>query len=144
MLHNSSHLLQLLDVGCFLLLKRAYGRQIESLIRDGINHITKLEFLPSFRAAYDQSTTKDNIPASLRGASLVPHNPETVISKPDVKLCTPTPPAPEVTVWEARTPSNARELEAQSTLIRDRIRMHQNSSPTFIITALDQLKRALR
>ena len=59
-----SHLLQLLDVGYFSPLKRGYGRQIEGLIRDGINHITKLKFLPAFRAAYDQSTTKDNICAS--------------------------------------------------------------------------------
>jgi len=64
-----------------------------------------------------------------------------VISKLDVKLRTPTPPAPEVTVWEAKTPSNARELEAQSTLIRDRIRRHKGSSPASIIEALDQLKK---
>lgn len=140
MLPHSSHLLQPLDVGCFSPLKRAYGRQIESLIRDSINHITKLEFLPAFRAAYDQSITKDNICASFRGAGLVPYNPEAVILKLDVKLRTPTPP-PQVTVWEAKTPSNAREVEAQSTLIRDRIQRHQSSSPSSIIAALDKLKK---
>jgi hypothetical protein len=45
---HSSHLLQPLDVGCFLLLKRTYSRKIEALICHHINHITKLEFLPAF------------------------------------------------------------------------------------------------
>ena len=138
---HSSHLLQPLDVGCFSSLKRAYGHQISSLIRDHINHITKLEFLPAFRAAYQQSITENNIYASFRGAGLVPHDPEAVLLKLDVRLRTPTPPAPEVIQWEAKTPSNARELEAQSTLIRDRIQRHKSSSPASIIAAIDQLKK---
>jgi len=58
---HSLHLLQPLDVGCFSPLKRAYGAQISSLVRDHINHITKLKFLPAFYAAYQQSITKNNI-----------------------------------------------------------------------------------
>ena len=50
---HSSHLLQPLDVGCFSPLKRAYSREIESLIRNYINYITKLEFLPAVKAAYN-------------------------------------------------------------------------------------------
>ncbi|OCK92739.1 CENP-B protein [Cenococcum geophilum 1.58] len=49
---HSSHLLQPLDVGCFSPLKRVYRNQIGSLIRNHINHIIKLKFLPAFRAAY--------------------------------------------------------------------------------------------
>jgi hypothetical protein len=88
---HSSHLLQPLDIDCFSPLKRAYGRQIESLIRDHINHITKLEFLPAFRVAYDQSITKENIYASFQGAGLVPYDPEVVILKLDVKRRTLSP-----------------------------------------------------
>ena len=109
---HSSHLLQPLDVGCFSPLKRAYGHQINGLIRDHINHITKLEFLPAFKAAFNASFTKDNICASFRGAGLVPYDPDRVISKLDVKLRTPTPPTLEVALWESKTPSNARELES--------------------------------
>jgi hypothetical protein len=61
---HSSHLLQLLqllDVGCFLPLKHAYSREIEALIRHHINHITKLEFLPAFKAAFDRTFTAANI-----------------------------------------------------------------------------------
>jgi hypothetical protein len=52
-----SHLLQPLDVGCFLPLKRAYSREVEDLIRHHINHITKLEFLPAFKAVFVQLCT---------------------------------------------------------------------------------------
>ncbi|EOA85563.1 uncharacterized protein SETTUDRAFT_112556, partial [Exserohilum turcica Et28A] len=58
---HSSHLLQPLDVGCFSPLKRAYSREVESLIRNHINHITKLEFLPAFKVAFDRSFTAANI-----------------------------------------------------------------------------------
>ena len=85
---HSSHLLQPLDVGCFSPLKRAYSREIESLIRHQINHITKLEFLPAVKAAYDQSFTPANIQSAFRGAGLVPHQPDVVLSKLDVQLRT--------------------------------------------------------
>jgi hypothetical protein len=92
---HSSHLLQPLNVGCFSPLKRAYGRQAEDMMRNRINHITKIEFLPAFQLAYRKTITKDNILGGFRGAGLVPHDPEVVISKLDVKLRTPSPPAIE-------------------------------------------------
>lgn len=92
---HSSHLLQPLDVGYFSPLKRAYGDQICGLARNRINHITKLEFLPTFKAAFERVFTKRNICLSFRGAGLVPLNPEVVLSKLDVQLRTPSSPAPE-------------------------------------------------
>lgn len=138
---HSSHLLQPLDVGCFSPLKRAYGDEISSLARNHINHIDKITFLPAFRRAFNQSITEINIRASFRGAGVVPYNPEAVLSKLDVKLRTPTPALPEATQWEAKTPSNARELEAQSALISSRIRRHKSSSPASIIHAMNQLNK---
>jgi hypothetical protein len=38
-------------------------------------------------------------------------------------------------------PSDVRELKAQSTLIRDRVRQHKSSSPASIIQAIGQLKK---
>lgn len=141
---HSSHLLQPLDVGCFSPLKRAYGNQINSLIRSHINHITKLEFLPAFYAAYKQAITEANICASFRGAGLVPHDPERVISELSVKLHTPPPAALPEAPWEAQTPSNVRELEAQTIFIHDRIRRHKSSSPASIIAAINQLKKGAK
>jgi beta-lactamase regulating signal transducer with metallopeptidase domain len=88
-----SYLLQLLNVSCFLLLKRAYSRKVKSLIRYYINYITKLKFLPAFKAAYNQSFTSANICSAFQGAGLVPLQPDTVLSKLDVQLRTPTPTA---------------------------------------------------
>jgi hypothetical protein len=138
---HSSHLLQPLDVGCFSPLKRAYSREVESLIRHHINHITKLEFLPAFKTAFNRSFTPANICSAFRGAGLVPLQPDAVLSKLDVQLRTPTPAALPEAPWEACTPSNVRELEAQSTLIRERVRRHKSSSPASIIQAIDQLKK---
>ena len=60
-------------------------------MRMHINHINKLEFLYGFRAAFFASITKRNIQGGFAGAGLVPHDPERVLSKLDVKLRTPTP-----------------------------------------------------
>jgi hypothetical protein len=51
---HSSHLTQPLDIGCFSVLKRAYGRQIETFIKAYINYITKVEFFLAFTAAYKE------------------------------------------------------------------------------------------
>ena len=45
---HSSHLLQPLDIGCFAVLKRAYGQMVEMKMRLGINHIDKLDFLEAY------------------------------------------------------------------------------------------------
>ena len=140
---HSSHLLQPLDVGCFAPLKKAYGRQIEDLMRHHVNHITKLEFLPAFKAAFYNSITKSNICGGFRGAGLMPFDPEAVLLKLDVRLRTPSPPPPAAVEapWESRTPSNAVELGSQSALIRNRIQLHQNSSPTALLDSLDSLSK---
>lgn len=90
-----SHLLQPLDIGCFTPLKNAYGEQIEGLVRSHIDHITKLEFLPTLKAAFGVTFIKQNIVGGFRGAGLVPLDLEAVISKLDVQLRTPTPPQAE-------------------------------------------------
>jgi len=92
-----SHLLQPLDVGCFGPLKKAYSRQIEQLMRMSITHISKLEFLCSFKEAFFASITEKNIQGGFSGVSLVPYNPERVISKLDMRIRTLTPPAPGLT-----------------------------------------------
>jgi hypothetical protein len=138
---HSSHLLQPLDVGCFSPLKKAYGRQAENLMRNRINHITKLEFLPCFIAAFKDAITESNIKGGFRGAGLVPLDAEAVISKLDVRLRTPTPPTTDVAPWESKTPSNTLEFGSQSTLIRERIQRHVNSSPTHMVEAVEKLAK---
>jgi len=81
-------------------------------MRNRINHITKLEFLLAFKAAFNKTITEKNIYASFRGAGIVLYNPEAVLSQISLHLYTPTPPAQEEPLWQSQTPSNARELQA--------------------------------
>ncbi|OBS20705.1 hypothetical protein FPOA_07045 [Fusarium poae] len=113
---HASHLLQPLDVGCFAVLKQAYGRQIEHLIRCSITHISKTEFFDAFYAAFKATFTKSNIRGGFKGAGLAPFNPENVISKLDVQLRTPTPPGEATepsTPWTSKTPTTAIEAQSQ-------------------------------
>ena len=55
-----SHLLQPLDIACFSLLKHCYSNSISALARNHVYYISKETFLPAFKAAYEQTFTKDN------------------------------------------------------------------------------------
>ncbi len=138
---HSSHLLQPLDVGCFSPLKVAYGRQAERLIRNHVNHITKLEFLPCFIAAYNATITKSNILGGFRGAGLIPFDPEAVINNCDYQPVTPEDLIVEEGTWESKTPSNTLELGSQSKLLRERLRRHVDSSPSSMVDALEKLTK---
>jgi hypothetical protein len=141
---HSSHLTQPLDVGCFSVLKRMYGRQIETFIKAHVNHITKVEFFLAFHAAYNQSITTQNAKAGFRGAGLVPFDPQAVLSKLDVKLRTPTPSRPPSTAtdpWVSQTPRNPTDALSQTTLVKNRIAGHQGSSPTPIFATVAALAK---
>jgi hypothetical protein len=138
---HSSHILQPLDVGCFAPLKRAYSKEIRVLALDHIGRIDKKAFIATFAKVFEQAFSKANITAGFRATGLVPNDPLVVLSKLDVKVRTPTPPLLGELQWNPKTPTNADEIEAQSTLLRDRIRKHQGSSPTPMVEIVDQLQR---
>ena len=67
-----------------------------------------------------------------------------MISKLDIKLHTPTPPGSSsglALTWEPKTPQNPTEAFSQSTFIKSHIARHQNSSPTSIYNAVDQITK---
>jgi hypothetical protein len=78
-------------------LKRAYHTELDSWIRHAVTQVKKETFLPAFYAAFNNAITKDNILAGFRGAGLVLHNPDRVLSKLNVVLRTPTPAPLEAT-----------------------------------------------
>jgi len=144
---HSSHLLQPLDVGCFGPLKKAYGQEIEKLIRRSITHISKTEFFLAFYAAFQLTMTKSNIKGGFRGAGLAPFDPEVVISKLDVQLQTPTPveeEAQQAQSWTSRTLRTVLEAGSQSEYLQRRIRRHQSSSPESILEALRCLEKGTK
>jgi hypothetical protein len=114
---HSSHLLQPLDVGCFGPLKKAYGREIEHLIRRSITHISKTEFLPAFYAAVQATMTEKNIKGTCKGAIPVSFNPESVVSKLDVQVRTPRPFEEEASYpspWISKTRKTVLKAESPS------------------------------
>jgi hypothetical protein len=59
------------------------------LARNRTHYISKGTFLPAFKTAFELAFSKSNIQAGFRGAGLVPHDPEAVLSKLDVVVQTP-------------------------------------------------------
>ena len=113
-------------------------------MRAYIIHITKDDFFPAFRKAHFAAMTESNIQGGFRGAGLLPFDPERVISMLDLKLHTPSPENSRpgtAQPWVSQTPNNAIEASSQSTFIKNRIARHQNSSPTSIYEAVDQITR---
>jgi hypothetical protein len=143
---HSSHLTQLLDIGIFSPLKKAYSAEISKLARANITHITKDDFFAAFHAAFRRVFTRENALGCFRGAGLVPFDPQAVLSKLDVHVQVQTPPGSAHSLpdpWVSKTPQNATEALSQSTLIKDQVAKHQGSSPTPILSAIDQLTKAV-
>jgi hypothetical protein len=61
---HTSYILQLLNVGCFALLKQAYKKEIRGLVDSYINYINKRAFLATFLAVYNKAILKSNILSS--------------------------------------------------------------------------------
>ena len=115
---GSSHILQPLDVGCFSILKRSYGHQVEQIVRNGIDYIDKPDFLTSYHQARLETFTEGNIHGSFRATGLVPYDPLRVLEQLQIRH-TPTPPSSSHSSnWTSATPRNTRQLRRQSLLIR--------------------------
>jgi len=141
---HSSHILQPLDVGCFSPLKKAYGKQIEGLMRGGQTHITKEDFFPAFQVAFQESMTIQNVQGGFRGTGITPFDPQRVLDTlpPCAKTPTPSNSRPSTAqAWDPRTPKNATDASRQSAFIKTRINYHQGSSPTQVIDAVDQFTK---
>ena len=101
-------------------------------MRAHINHVSKLEFLCGFRAAFFASITKRNIQGGFAGAGLVPYDLERVLSKPDVKLRTLTP-----LNSRATTRPNSSSIASRTTLSHSAyLRILRTSSSYSTLAAL--------
>ena len=140
---HSSHLLQPLDIGCFAVLKRAYGRIVETKIRNGINHIDKLDFLEAYPLARIEAFKPETIKNSFGAAGLVPFEPERVISKLNIRLRTPTPPPSRGSEssrnFTPKTLFTEKDLRRQASSIKTLLRIRSRSPPSPSDRALNQL-----
>jgi hypothetical protein len=138
---HTSYILQPLDVGCFAPLKQAYKGEINVLANSDITHINKKAFLDTFYQVFDKAFSKDNIQSSFQATGLVLYNPEVVISRLEVRPCTPSPPPPGPTSWQPKTLSTAVEIEAQSVLILKRIREYRSLSAESLQDMVQQFQK---
>lgn len=110
---HSSHLLQPLDVGCFSVLKRSYGRLVEQKMGLGVNHIDKQEFLHLYQQARPEALHRSNIQSGFASTGLIPFNPARVLDLLPPVPKTPSPqllPQPDLEHWVAETPRNAAQI----------------------------------
>ena len=70
MLAHSFHLLQSLNIELYLLLKLAYGCQINFFICISINYIIKIEFFIAYLTAHNVVFTKKNIKRRFRSIGI--------------------------------------------------------------------------
>lgn len=134
---HSSHLLQPLDIGCFAVLKRSYGRIVEIKMRNGINHIDKFDFLEAYPSARIEAFKSETIINSFCSTGLIPFTPKRVISKLDIRLRTPTPPPSRGSDWDPKTPLNYRQLEKQASSIKALLRTRSRSPPSPLNSAIN-------
>jgi hypothetical protein len=89
---HSSHLLQLLDVSCFAILKWQYGQLVEQRMRLGFNYIDKIDFLTAFPEACLMVYKAETIRNGFTATGLVPFDLNRVYQQLTIQLRTPTPP----------------------------------------------------
>jgi hypothetical protein len=87
-----SHILQLLNIGCFTPLKQAYKKELRGLVDSHVYYINKKAFLATFKLIFNKAFLKNNILLSFQATSLVLHNLDVVLSRLKVQPRTPTLP----------------------------------------------------
>jgi len=138
---HSSHLLQPLDVGCFSVLKRSYGKRVETLMSLGVNQIDKQEFLSIYQEARAEALHQNNIRSGFAATGLVPYKPDRVLSLLHAQYHMPSPQLRPQTqlAWTAETPHDVVELEHQTKLIKQYLRRRTQSPPSPTEQVLNQL-----
>ena len=92
-----------------------------------VNHITKVEFLIAFKAAFFASMIEENILGGFQGARLKPLDLERVLQRLNVKLQMLTltrASLPANNPWVSKTLQTAQEATLQSEHIKDQIARH--------------------
>ena len=133
---RSSHLLQPLDIGCFAGLKRSYDQTVEIKMRNGINHIDKFDFLAAYPNARTEALESETIKDSFCAAGLVPFSPDQVISKLDIRLRTPAPPA-------RRGSDSSRNFSPKTPFAEKRLRRQASSIPALLHATSERPSPAL-
>jgi hypothetical protein len=134
--HNTSHILQPLDVGLFGPLKRALAREFDPLFRLDTRRIPRVEWTTAFIRARENAFTASNIRSSFRATSIYPISPITILST--LKMPSPsrttTPPPIETTsdldlTLLDSSPPTGTELRQATSLINRVVNESNIASP---------------
>jgi hypothetical protein len=140
----TSHLLQPLNIGYFVVVKRAYGRFVSDLAGRGYDHTDKFDFLDNYQyvrlEAFQKPSTIQN---SLEATSLVPIDADRVLSKLNISLRTPTPPGSRPSTsssqFTPKTPKTIVQLYKQSSMLKDLLHQRSNSPPSPVEAILNRM-----
>ena len=129
---HSTHLTQLLDVGCFQPFKHYHTEAIDNTMRLGEEDFGKLEFLAKFQTMHTQTFRKPTIQSAFRKTGLIPYNPEVVLQQIRTlprftRTITPPPPDPanEITSVCTTTPHRPHEIKNQAHTLINSMRRNQ-------------------
>ena len=140
---HSSHLLQPLNVGCFAVLKRAYGCFVSDLARTGYNHIDKLDFLADYPRARAEAFQPNIVQSSFAATGIVPVDADRVLSKLNISLRTPSPPSSRPSSrsseFTPETPKTVAQLQKQAKMMKDLIDRRSKSPPSPLKLVVDQI-----
>lgn len=145
---HSSHRLQPLDLTCFSVLKRAYSKYLEGLMRRYVTHIAKEDFLAGLYDAFKAAMSTDNIKSGFEKAGLVPFDPQNVLGELEKYPLVPTPTvsplsdvpnnAPIISP-PTKTPRNIKEVTKRARYLQRKIKNHHSSSPTKMLDSVNLL-----
>ena len=85
-----SHLLQLLDVDCFSVLKQSYKKCIETLMSLDVNQIDKQKFLSVYQNTHIKALHQNNVQSDFAAMRLVLYKPDCVLSLLHIQYHTPS------------------------------------------------------
>ncbi|EEA28014.1 conserved hypothetical protein [Talaromyces marneffei ATCC 18224] len=120
-------------------------KNVEQRMRDGFNHIDKLDFLMAFPQARTVAYKARTIQNSFVATGLVPFNPDRVIQQLNIRLKTPTPPPSRSSNTQSsclQTPQNIRQFVRQTTTIKRRISERTGSPNQVIDQAIMRISKA--
>jgi hypothetical protein len=89
-----THLLQPLDVAVFQLLKHCQAKALDTIIRDGYAHITKLEFLTYIQQIRTQAFKESTVKSAFKKIGIHSFSPQVVLQEIADRMPqhTPSPP----------------------------------------------------
>ena len=140
---HTTHLIQPLDVVVFQPLKHYHAEAIDKATRTGCSDFNKLEFLSAITSIREQAFKESTIISSFRRTSLIPYNPDIVLSRLPESVYVPSydPPVtpPSIYTENFSTPKTIRSLARHALFLQS----CDPISPTFQTTLQQYIKRSL-